>query len=129
MPFSQFDERVILATYGNFAFGTSPGSQVPFTGAAFGSRIDQLIFTWNGAAPTSVTVHLDDGFGDNADLGTVQMAGASVGEITTLDVIALLLPDTQPYILLGKGGQISIVVDDTYTGTDVLGYYITGGDF
>lgn len=129
MGFSQFDERIIQVQMGNWTFGTSPGALSPITGSAFGTRVDQLIFTWNGAAPTTVYVLVDDGFGDNGAIGSVTLAAPASGELTTVDAMAVLLPAASPYILLGPGGHISMQVTDTYLGTDMLTYYLSGGNF
>lgn len=129
MAFSQFDERTIYATMGNFAFGTSPASTLVAGATGFGMRIDQLQVSWNGAAPITVLVKANDGFGDNCVIGSVTLAAPASGELTTVDAIGAVMPLTQPYILLAASGQLQVEVTDTLTGADVVGWYASGGSF
>ncbi len=129
MGLSQFDEREPFGGYGSLGFGTSPADQSMVQGIKYGTRIDQLIFSWNGAADTVVAVRVDDGFGDVAVLGTITLVAPSSGLVTAVDVIAALLPAAQPYVLLPTGHNLVISVPDTYLGTDKVTYFAAGGNF
>jgi hypothetical protein len=129
MPLSQFDERAPFTTVNAAAAGFGPAIITLVNGSTYGTRIDQITASWNGAAPLEIDVDVNDGFGDIATIGTVTIPLA-VGTVTeTVDVIAALFPVIQPFIILPSGYQLRFTVKVLIAGSDVFGLWASGGNF
>jgi len=129
MPLTQFDERTIFVSPNSYANPTAIGIQTLANGTGYGTRIDQLLLSWNGAAPIEVDLRLNDGFGDVAFIGTVVLAAITGTVLTSVDVLAALFPANQQYINLNASGALELLIKSAISGTDVLGAYASGGNF
>lgn len=129
MPLSQFDERVPNGSLNTYANPTAAGPLQLIVGRFYGTRLDQMILTWNGVAPFEVDIQLNDGFGDIAALGTVTIPAAVGTVLGTASVFDLLMPSSQAFVILANGTSIYVVTKAAISGSDVLTAWTSGGDF
>lgn len=129
MALTQFDERVINVSPNEQTAGAVASNYQVAAGVGYGTRYDQFLLSWNGAATFEVDIRVSDGFGDVATLGTLTLPASIGTETTTTDVLAALFPADQRFLILNAGGSVGVVTKATITGTDVMGAYLSGGNF
>jgi hypothetical protein len=129
MPLSQFDERSAFTTTNAAVAGAGPAILTLVTGSLYGTRLDQIIFAWNGVAPLEVDVDINDGFGDIAFLGTVTIPPQVGTAQSVIDVIDALMPSTQPFVTLPSGFQIRATLKVLLAGAETFTQWLSGGTF
>jgi hypothetical protein len=129
MPISQFDERVVYISPTSYAAGTGVSILSVAQGTGYGTRVDQFLLSWLGAAPFEVDIRLNDGFGDVSIIGTVTLPAATGTVYEQVDVLAALMPAGQQFIQMNAGGSIEVITKAAITGSQVLNAYAAGGQF
>lgn len=129
MALSQFDEKVVNVSPSEQTAGAVASNYTVGQGVGYGTRYDQFLLSWSGAAPFEVDIRITDGFGDIATLGTLTLPAATGTVSSTTDVLAALFAADQRFIILNNQGSVGVVTKATITGTDVMGAYLSGGNF
>src|SRR5215831_20593725 len=114
MPLTQVDERAITNVWAVLDHTATPGTPVELTAFGFGdNRFDIWVISSTDTVDHEVWIYI--GGNGNANLigGVKVVASAGFAGVAIADVIASLLPSTQPFFLLPNTTTFWWAVEET----------------